>query len=180
MPRIQPVNPEIAVGRTKELLDGISVKLGTVPNLMKTFAQSPAALQFFFAGSQALSGSVIPAKVREQIDLVVSQANGCDYCLAAHTQLAKGFRLTDDQIADARRGRLDDPKTAAILEFATALVEHRGRLTDDHFAAARSAGLTDVELADVVAAVALKVFTNYFAIAAQVDVDFPPAPVIRA
>lgn len=175
MPRIQAVNPETAVGKTKELLDGIAARLGGVPNLVKTFAQSPAALQFFLAGSQALAGSVIPAKVREQIDLVVSQANGCDYCLAAHTQLAKGHRLTDLQIAEARRGRSEDSKTAAILAFAAALVENRGRLTDVHFAAARSAGLTDAELADIFAAVALKVFTNYFAIAAQVDVDFAPA-----
>lgn len=176
MPRIQPVNPETAVGKTKEMLDGIAAKLGGVPNLMKTFAQSPAALQFFLAGSQSLSASVIPAKIREQIDLVVSQANGCDYCLAAHTQLAKGLRLNEGQITEARQGRSDDPKTAAILAFASELVENRGRLTDGHFTTARSAGVTDAELADIFAAVALKIFTNYFAIATQVDVDFPPAP----
>jgi AhpD family alkylhydroperoxidase len=72
---------------------------------VKTFAQSPAALQFFLAGSQALAKRAIPAKVREQIDLVVSQANGCDYCLAAHTQLAKGHRLSDEEIAHLRLGR---------------------------------------------------------------------------
>jgi hypothetical protein len=49
-------------------------------------------------------------------------------------------------------------------------------LNDDHFAAARSAGLTDAEPADIFATVALNVFTNYFAIATQVDVDFAPAP----
>jgi uncharacterized peroxidase-related enzyme len=178
MPRIQPVDHLASTGKTRELLDGIAAKFGGVPNLMKTFAQSPAALQFFLSGSQALAEGVIPAKVREQVDLVVSQENGCGYCLAAHTQLAKGHRLTDDQIAQARRGRSEDPKTAAILAFASSLVEHRGRLTEDHFAAARSAGLSDAELAEIIAAVALKIFTNYFAIATEVEVDFPAAPAL--
>jgi len=40
--------------------------------------------------------------------------------------------------------------------------------------------LTDAELADIIAAVALKTFTNYFANAAQVDVDFPQAPPLGA
>jgi uncharacterized peroxidase-related enzyme len=178
MSRIQPVDHESSTGKTRELLDGIAAKFGGVPNLMRTFAQSPAALQFFLSGSQALAGGVIPAKIREQIDLVVSQENGCDYCLAAHTQLARGLRLTDDQIVEARRGRSEDPKTSAILAFASALVECRGRLTEDHFAAARSEGLSDPELAEIIAAVALKIFTNYFAIATEVEVDFPAAPAL--
>jgi uncharacterized peroxidase-related enzyme len=178
MSRIQPVEHESSTGKTRELLDGIAAKFGGVPNLMRTFAQSPAALQFFLSGSQALAGGVIPAKIREQIDLVVSQENGCDYCLAAHTQLARGLRLTDDQIVEARRGRSEDPKTSAILAFASALVECRGRLTEDHFAAARSEGLSDPELAEIIAAVALKIFTNYFAIATEVEVDFPGAPAL--
>ncbi len=180
MPRIQPVDHQASTGKTRELLDGIASKLGMVPNLMKTFAQSPAALQFFLSGSQALAGSVIPATVREQIDLVVSQENGCDYCLAAHTLLAKNLRLSDEQIAEARRGRSEDPKTSAILAFASAIVERHGRLDDTDFATARLAGLSDAELADVIAAVALKIFTNYFAIATKVDIDFPAAPKLES
>ncbi len=176
MPRIQPLDPQTATGKSKELLDGVASKFGGVPNVFKTLAHSPAALQFALSGGQALIGSVLSSKVRERIDLAVSEANGCDYCLAAHTQSAKAHRLTDDQILDARRGRSEDPKTAAILAFALALVEHRGRLTDDHFAAARSAGVTDAELTDIFAAVALITYTNYVNIGADVEVDFPAAP----
>src|SRR6516162_6620027 len=105
MPRIRPFDHEAATGKTRELLDGSAAKRGDVPNLIRTFAQSPATLQFYISASQALAGSTIPAKMREQIDLVVSQANGCDYCLAAHTQLAKGHRLSDEEIAHLRLGR---------------------------------------------------------------------------
>lgn len=178
MARIQPVDRQTATGKTKELLDGVAKSMGGVPNLIATFAQSPAALEFFLAASKALSGSTIPARVREQIDLAVSQQNGCDYCLAAHTQLAKAHRLSDTQILEARRGHSDDPRTAAILTFATKVNQNKGHLTDSDFAEGRSAGVTDGELADIIAAVALKVFTNDFAIATQVEVDFPPAPAL--
>lgn len=176
MPRITPVQPETATGIVREQLDGIRSQLGVVPNLMATFAQSPAVLQFFLAGSKALAGARLSAKVREQIDLLTSQLNGCDYCLAAHTLLAKGHKLTDDQILAARQGRSTDPHTAAVLSFAESVVLHRGRVTADDFTAARAAGVTDTELAEVFAVVALKIFTNYFAIATQVDLDFPAAP----
>ncbi|MBY0456208.1 MAG: carboxymuconolactone decarboxylase family protein [Gemmataceae bacterium] len=175
-PRIQPVAHETATGRTKEMLDGIKAKLGGVPNLMRTFAQSPAALQFFLAGSQALAEGALPAKLREQIDLAVSEVNGCGYCLAAHTLLGKKQGLTDAQVADARRGTAADPKAAALVRFARSLTVNRGQVTDGEFQQVRAAGATDGELAEVIAAVALKVFTNYFAVAAGTDIDFPKAP----
>lgn len=180
-PRIQPVDPAAATGRTRELLDGIKAKLGGVPNLMRTFAQSPAALQFFLGGSQALAGGALPAALRERIDLAVSEANGCRYCLAAHTALGKKLGLSDAAIADARRGTAaDDPKADAVLRLALALTRGRGQVSDADLAAVRAAGVTDGEIAEVVAAVALKVFTNYFAVLAGVEVDFPPAPALPA
>lgn len=176
MPRLEPVVHETTTGATREMLDAVKSKFGMVPNLIATFAQSPATLKFFLSASQALSGSTLSAKIREQIDLVVSQENGCGYCLGAHTMAAThGHKLTNEQVLAARRGESTDPKTAAVLKFAHRLVTQRGDLTDAQFAEARTAGLTDAEIADTIAAVALKVFTNYFAIATDVVHDFPEA-----
>lgn len=180
VPRIPPVDPATAQGQTRDLLDAVKAKLGGVPNLIRTFAQSPAALRFFLSGSEALGGGVLPAKLRERIDLAVSEANGCGYCLAAHTFLGKKLGLTDAQITDARHGTADDPKTAAVLKFARVLTETRGAVPDAVVTEVRAAGVTDAELAEVIAAVALKVFTNYFAVFAGVEVDFPAAPRLAA
>jgi uncharacterized peroxidase-related enzyme len=178
--RLQPVNHSESTGATREMLDGIKTKLGMVPNLMRTFAHSPATLQFFLSGSQALAGGVLSPKVREQIDLRVSQINGCDYCLAAHTMLAKSLKLYEGQILDARRGKSEDPKTNAILALAGTLVEERGHLSNEDFARARLAGLSDAEISETIAAVALKTFTNYFAVASQVELDFPKVEALNA
>lgn len=179
-PRLTPVDPAAAAGRTRELLDALKAKLGGVPNLMRTFAHSPAALEFFMAGSQAIAGGSLSAKLRERIDLAVSEVNGCGYCLAAHTFLGKKLGLSDDQLADARRGTAaDDPKADAIVRLAHSLAANRGQVSDHEVALTRAAGVTDAEMSEVIAAVALKVFTNYFAIFAGTAVDFPAAPKLN-
>jgi alkylhydroperoxidase family enzyme len=49
----------------------------------------------------------------------------------------------------------------------------RGNVSDGDVRAARAAGFGDAEIAELVAVVALNVFTNYFNRAFAVDVDFP-------
>jgi len=45
MPRITAVDPKQATGKAKELLDGVQAAIGATPNLLRTLAQSPAALE---------------------------------------------------------------------------------------------------------------------------------------
>jgi alkylhydroperoxidase family enzyme len=53
----------------------------------------------------------------------------------------------------------------------------RGHIDDATLAIARDAGLTDAEIVEVVAHVALNVFTNYLNTVAQTTIDFPEVPV---
>ena len=120
----------------------------------------------------------LSAKTREQIALAVGQANGCDYCLAAHSAIGKMVGLTTDQILDSRRGTSVDSKTDAIIRFARQVVEKQGRVTDADLADARISGLDDAAVAEIVANVALNIFTNYFNHVAETDIDFPKAEPI--
>ena len=173
MSRIQPIDPAVATGRSKELLDALKAQMGGVPNLMRAFAQSPAALQFFVSGRQALAGGVLPGKLREQIDLAVSEVNGCSYCLAAHSFLGKKQGLTESQIANARRGAADEPKSDAIVHFARALTVNRGMCPRATWRDCARPESPTPRWPEVIAAVALKIFTNYFAVFAGTEVDFP-------
>ena len=85
MPRITALTTAAAPAASQPLLDAVHKKLGMVPNLFKTLAHSPAALQYYLAGSEALGGSALPAPLREQIALVTAGENECDYCASAHT-----------------------------------------------------------------------------------------------
>ncbi|MEI8383966.1 MAG: carboxymuconolactone decarboxylase family protein [Planctomycetota bacterium] len=178
MSRIRQINPESATGKAKDLLDAVKNKLGLVPNMTRAMANSPAVLDGYLSLSGALSQGGLSAKLREQIALTVGEANSCDYCLAAHSAIGKMVGLTAEQIMDSRRGTAVDPKADALVKFARRVVEERGRVSDLDLADARLAGLDDAALAEIVANVALNIFTNYFNHVAETDIDFPKVQAI--
>ncbi|MBX9623315.1 MAG: carboxymuconolactone decarboxylase family protein [Gemmataceae bacterium] len=178
MTRITPIDLQAAEGRAKELLDAVKGKLGMVPNMTRAMAASPAVLDAYVGFSGALARGVLSPGVREQLALVVGETNHCDYCVAAHTALGKRAGLSDQDILDGRRGAAADPKAAALVRFARAVVDKRGQVDDADLAAVREAGAGDAEVAEVVAHVALNVFTNYFNTVAGTPIDFPKAPAL--
>ena len=180
MSRIIALDPVSATGKTAELFTAVKSKLGVVPNLMRTFGHSPAALEAYLGFKATLGTGVLPAKVREQIALTVAEINSCDYCLAAHSLVGKSTGLTGEAIAAARRTEADDLKIDALLKFAAAVVEWRGLVSDDALAAVRKAGVSDAEIIETVAHVALNILTNYTNHVAQPFVDFPKAAPLSA
>ena len=175
MPRLPAIDPKQATGKANDLLSGVQAKLGMTPNLMRVMANSPAVLDAYLQFSGSLGRGELSAKTREQISLAVAQANSCDYCLSAHSAIAKSVGLTPEQIREARVGTAVDGKSNAILQLANQLVEKRGFVSNNDLAAARDAGVTDAEIAEVVANTALNLFTNYFNHVAETEVDFPAA-----
>lgn len=178
MSRIHQIVPESATGKAKELLDAVKGKLGLVPNMTRAMANAPAVLEGYLSLSGALGKGALSAKDRERIALAVGQANGCEYCLAAHSTIGKMVGLTADQILDSRRGTSVESKSAAIVQFARQVLDKQGRLSDADLADARVAGLDDAAIAEVVGNVALNIFTNYFNHVAATDIDFPKAEPI--
>jgi uncharacterized peroxidase-related enzyme len=173
MTRLNPVNRETADDRTTQLLNGVEKKLGILPNMIATMAQSNAVANAYLGFSTALGGGQLPAAVREQIALAVGQKNSCDYCVAAHSAIGAGAGLDEATLIAARQAKSSDPKTDAILKFATLMVESRGNVSDGDIAALKDNGLSEGEIAEVVANVALNIFTNYFNHVAVTEVDFP-------
>src|SRR5258708_35290936 len=173
MAQIKIVDPAQATGKSKELLTALQNKIKSVPNLAKALANSPAALKAWMEFDSALDKGSLNAKLRQEIALAVGQKNGCEYCVSAHTAIGKFAGLTDQQILNSRQGQGTSPKDTAALTFARELLEKRGQVPASSIQALRDQGFTDGEIAEIVAHVALNIFTNYFNIALDVDVDFP-------
>lgn len=180
MSRIELVDPKQAEGKQKELLDGIQKKLGMTPNIMRSLATSPAALQAYLGFSGALAEGKLDAKVREQIALTVAEANGCDYCLAAHSAVGGMVGLSKDEIYDARLGTSSDGRIAAALRFARTIVEKRGWVGNEDLETVRNAGFDDGEISEIVANVAFNTFTNYFNHVAETPIDFPKVEALAS
>lgn len=180
MQRLKAIDPKEATGKAKELLDGVKAKIGMVPNLMRTYANSPAALEGYLNFSGALGGGLLSAKLREQIALTVANANGCEYCLSAHTAIGKMVGLEENELVASRRATASNARTDAALKFAHQIVVKRGEVLDSEVQAVREAGYSDGEITEIVAHVALNIFTNYFNHVAQTVVDFPKVTLAAA
>ncbi|MDO9371615.1 MAG: carboxymuconolactone decarboxylase family protein [Gammaproteobacteria bacterium] len=180
MTRLKAVDPITATGKAKELLGVVNAALGITPNMMRTMANSPAVLEAYLNFSGALAKGKLDAKLRELIAITVAQTNSCEYCLSAHTLLGKHAGLNDIEMAIAGRAGSDNPKVEAALAFAQQLVIRRAELTEAEVAQVRKVGFDDGEISEIVANVALNIFTNYFNHVAQTEVDFPRiAPLHR-
>ncbi len=173
MPRIAPLVPEETKGKAKTLLDGVKASIGVVPNLFRTIAHSPAALEAHLSFSSALAGGRLSAAQREQIALAVAGENGCDYCASAHTLVGKGAGLSDAELAANLDARSGDERMRAILAFAKAIVASRGFVSDADLSRVREAGLGEEEIVEVLAVVVGNIFTNYFNHIAETEIDFP-------
>lgn len=180
MQRIQPVHRDTAPPATAELLAGVHQQMGAVPNIISTMAQSTAVANAYLGFSHALAAGSLTARLREQIALVVGETNGCNYCVSAHTALGKQAGLSEPETCDARRATAADEQESRALQFARQIVSNRGVVADDDVERVRQAGYTDGEIAEIVANVALNLFTNYFNLVAGTEVDFPDAPTLAA
>lgn len=175
MNRLPGIELDKAEGKAKELIDGIQGKLGSVPNIFASMANSPAVLQAYLNFSGALGEGNLDAKLREQIALAVGQENSCDYCLAAHSAIGQSVGLNEDQIKEGRKAASGDAKINAALVFSKKLVQNKGNVADGDIQQLRDAGYSNGDIAEIVANVSLNIFTNYFNHVASLEIDFPAA-----
>jgi uncharacterized peroxidase-related enzyme len=169
-----PASVEAAPVAAQPLLNGVKAKLGSVPNLFRLLAVSPAGLEGYLGLSGALGKGLLDARTRERIALAVAEFNGCGYCTSAHAFIGRVMAgLSDTEIAANRRGDSTDERAAAAVKFAIKIVEARGQVSDADVAAVRVAGYSDAELIEIVLHVALNTLTNYVNEVAETTIDFP-------
>ena len=174
MSRIPTPTVEQAPEMSKPLLAAVQKQLGTVPNLFKIVANSPAALEAYLGFSGALGKGALAASTRERIALAVAEVNGCGYCLSAHSYLARKLAGLDDaEIMANRNGGSNEAKADVAVRFAAKLTHERGQVSDADIAALKQAGYSDAEIVEIIAHVALNVFTNYLNESLKTEIDFP-------
>ncbi|WP_322107300.1 peroxidase-related enzyme [Paraburkholderia sp. J41] len=167
------VIPQSIPAESKAVVDGISRQLKLTPNLFRIMAQSPQALNGW-AGLQGALAKTLDVKTRDGIALAVSQANGCRYCLSAHSHVAREFvGLSDDEIRRNRLGESESPRVAAAVAFARKLVEARGKVTAADLDAVRAAGYSDANVVEIIALSAQFLLTNFVNNVFDTEIDFP-------
>ena len=159
------------------LFDSLTKAIGSVPNLFAVFAHSENALGTYLALSNAKTS--LRAKEKEIINLVVSQVNSCEYCLAAHTAISKMQGFTDEQILEIRRASISfDSKFDALAKLAKSIAENKGHADEQLVENFYAAGYNEGSLIDVVMVVGDKTITNYIYALTAIPIDFPKASAI--
>ena len=157
------------------IFDQLQKRLGRVPNLYATMGYSGNALKGFIDFEATLNRGVFNGKEREAIALVVSQINGCDYCLAAHTLAAIKYGFSKDDTLAIRRAKVSDPKLQAIVQLAQSIAVNKGHADQAALENFFAAGYDEAALMELTGLVTVRIFTNYVFALTAIPVDFPAA-----
>lgn len=172
-----PKKDQISAG-DQAIFNNLEGIVGFVPNLYAVFAHSETALSNYLTLQNAKTS--IKAKEREVINLVVSQVNECNYCLSAHTAIAKMNGFTDEQILEIRRAEISfDPKLSVLAKLAKSITKNKGHADSELVEDFYSAGYNNGNLVDVVMVVGDRTITNYLFALTAIPIDWPLAPELE-
>jgi uncharacterized peroxidase-related enzyme len=173
MNRLNPIESRQIGPEARATLDKLHVGSAEAPNFLRVVAKSLAAMRAYAGMEHALARGQLTARQRKQIALAVAEINGSNYCLIAHSKTAKDAALSDEDIRLARRASASDAKSDAMLRFTQAVVLQRGEIRDEELMLVRQAGFSESEIIEIIANIALNIFTNYLNIISKTETDFP-------
>jgi uncharacterized peroxidase-related enzyme len=173
MSRLKPIQTNGAASELKRSLGNSRMKLAKAPRFLQIMANSPASLRAYIRADAALLRGQLTPRQRQQVALAVAEIHGSNYGLSAHYDAGKSLGLTQEEMQSARNATAADPKAETMLRCTRAIVLQRGDISDEDFEALREAGFTDAQIVEIVANIALNIFSNYFNSVAKTEVDFP-------
>ncbi len=173
MSRINTVTNQTATAEQAALFSAIQQQIGIVPNFLRVFANSPAALRAYLGLYGIANEGSLSVQTRERIALALAQQNACEYCLSAHTAIGKSTGLNGAEIEANRNGTSQDAKASVAVKLARSLVEHTGDITTADIIEARNAGYSDADIVEIITHVGMNLLTNILGKASRVEIDFP-------
>ncbi len=165
--------------KTKYIFGAIRRKIGWVPNIYAAMGNSSQLLSGFLSLNETLNKGIFWAKEREAIALAVSQVNGCQYCLSAHTEQAILAGFTEAETIELRKGAINDKKLRPLTRLAMELTEKQGIASPETIKRFYAAGYDETALAELIGLIGLRTISNYIFNHGDFDIDFPKAPSIE-
>lgn len=153
---------ETAPQASKAVLKAVQQKLGFVPNLMATMAESPVMVESYATLMGLFDKSALSETERQIILMTNNRLNGCTYCMAAHTAVSKKAGIDEAVIEALRAGTaISDPRLEALRLFAIIIHKTHGRPSVAQIEAVLEAGYTKETILEVIVGTSLKVLSNY-------------------
>lgn len=176
MTRLNVIDPSTGSGPGADVLNGPLKNMQI--NIFKGMANNADVLKAFLGFSQGVKAGSLTAAEHEIVSLVASQRRECEYCLAAHTQLAQNAGIEEELALRIRQGRVNNPKHQVLIDFVHAILQTGGDVSDEQLEAFRAAGYDDAAIVEVLGEVAVITFTNFFNHLNHTELDFPVAAAV--
>jgi uncharacterized peroxidase-related enzyme len=173
MNSFQPIEPQTANAEAKAALDIVQAAFGGTPNLMKMLATAPQLLTGVMALNQAVNSGDLETSLVEQIALLTSGINQCEYCVAVNVFVGQKNGLSRPELLANLQGEASDPKVQAVLDFTKAVVHNRGQVDAVKLQALRDRGLGNKAILEILGVIGLYTFLNYAKHLTQPVLDFP-------
>ena len=171
---LKAITPASAEGEQKDILEQALKQTGFIPNMYANMANVPGVLSTYLHGYNVFrkQSGFTPAE-QEVVLLAISQANGCNYCTAAHSMIAdKMSGVPADVLQAIRAGQpIPDVRLAALFALTQELVRNLGQPSPDKVQAVLDAGFEEHHLLNIILAISVKVLSNYSNHAFGTEVD---------
>jgi uncharacterized peroxidase-related enzyme len=176
----QPIESQTATTEAKAALDIVQTAFGGTPNLMKMLAAAPQLLTSVMAMNQAVNSGDLKTTLVEQIALLTSGINHCEYCVAVHVYVGQQNGLSRSELLANLKGESSDPKVQAVLNFTKAVVHHRGQVDPAPLQELRDQGFSNKAILEILGVIGLYTFLNYAKHLTQPVLDFPAVEEFQA
>ncbi|MEQ8194947.1 MAG: carboxymuconolactone decarboxylase family protein [Rhodospirillales bacterium] len=155
-------NHDTASAPSRDILDRAELKFGFIPNLMGVMAESPATLKAYFALAGLFDETSLTPTERQIVLLTVSYENGCGYCMAAHSVIARMQKVPENVIKSIRKGRpLEDHRWEALRHFTKSVIDQRGFASKETIDSFLQAGYRKENILEVIFGISFKTLSNY-------------------
>lgn len=159
----KPLTSEQAPEEAKQRLINAEKANGFSSNLLGVLAYAPTALEMYQTVSEINSRSSLNIQEREVVQLVAATDNGCTFCVAGHTALAKNKAKLAPEIVQALRDQaeLPDARLNVLSTFARQALLTKGAVDVKTTQAFFDAGFTEQNALDVLLGLSLATLCNY-------------------
>ena len=179
MKTLKPLTIEEANENSKAIFTNLKSKIGMLPNLYATMGVSDKLLGGFLAFTDSLKSGEFSAKEYEAIALATSQANGCAYCISAHTAIGKMNGFTEEETLQLRTNSIEDVKLNSLVTLVSELISEKGHPSETAVQNFLNTGYNKAAFAELIAVVSLTTITNNIYHNGGFEIDFPKAQNIN-
>lgn len=178
MKKLSVITKEQASEQSRQIFKEIEKAVGILPNIYAVIGNSANALSSYLTFTEAQKNNSFSAKEREAIFLSISEENGCNYCLSAHTALAKMNGFSEDETLQLRAGTHNDRKLSILTNLAKSIIANKGMADEELVQSFFETGYDEKALVDLVALIVEQTFTNYIGRLSKPEIDFPKAQLL--